>query len=299
MRPILHVISDSSSESNKNSKFKNFVPTLLDDFCNIWLISFWFGSRWSKIEIFNPKDCQIWKSLTLTTKMSKFYPKSNFNSKFCWFLDPLDSAQFWWFWDGRTIGIDFKILKNPKCKEFEILRFSRNSNFEENKFWLDPKSWSKWSATVVYRITLRFHRGGIFESQNFRKIGQNIGEQSVTNFFQNFEVDTKIPKSPKLKSSNRQNFEENSLKPALFQEGLGSTHPSTPEYTMSVDVKIPETRSIVPPTVRNDRIWTKISEITVSSTKILALKTRIVGARHGKWARVFASRLPSEALEIT
>ena len=48
-----------------------------------------------------------------------------------------------------------------------------------------------------------------FESQNFSKICPKMGEQRVTRFFQNFEVDIKITKISKI-GSHHQNFEENS-----------------------------------------------------------------------------------------
>ena len=64
------------------------------------------------------------------------------------------------------------------------------SIFTKFKFWQKNKIPPRW-----FIITLRFHPNSkvkIF--QNWSQYWRTI----LTNFFQNFEVDTKIPKSPKL-----------------------------------------------------------------------------------------------------
>ena len=73
----------------------------------------------------------------------------------------------------------FEIL-NPKIQNFQ---FRQNLTKNQN------------SATVVYH---NFAISPKFDGQNFEKFVPIWGNTRDKLFFQNFEVDTKIPKSPKL-----------------------------------------------------------------------------------------------------
>ena len=144
------------------------------DFVKIWVLV--------KIEILNPKIAKF-EILNPNTKIS------NLDTKFLNFDD------FCYKFEENFAEIDkigdiskFEIL-NPKIQNLRSLTL-KSKIFNFDKIWPKIKIPPRW-----FIITLRFH-------QNSKvKIFQNLsqyGVTTVTNFFQNFEVDTKIPKSPKL-----------------------------------------------------------------------------------------------------
>ena len=149
-----------------------------------------FGEIW---KILNPKISKF-EILNPNTKIS------NLDTKFLNFDD------FCYKFEENFAEIDkigdiskFEIL-NPKIQNLKSLTL-KSKIFNFDKIWPKIKIPPRW-----FIITLRFH-------QNSKvKIFQNLsqyGVTSVTNFFQNFEVDTKITKITKI-GSNHQNFEENS-----------------------------------------------------------------------------------------
>ena len=82
----------------------------------------------------------------------------------------------------------FEIL-NPKIQNLKSLTL-KSKIFIFDKIWQKIKIPPRW-----FIITLLFHQNSMV------KILKNLSQYGVTiltNFFQNFEVDTKMPKSPKL-----------------------------------------------------------------------------------------------------
>ena len=144
------------------------------DFVKIWVLV--------KIEILNPKIAKF-EILNPNTKIS------NLDTKFLNFDD------FCYKFEENFAEIDkigdiskFEIL-NPKIQNLKSLTL-KSKIFNFDKIWPKIKIPPRW-----FIITLRFHQNSMV------KIFQNwsqYGRTTVTNFFQNFEVDTKIPKSPKL-----------------------------------------------------------------------------------------------------
>ena len=143
-----------------------------------------FGKIWNlvKFEILNPK---IWKIEILNPNTKICNLDTNFLNfgDFCYKFEEN-------FTEIYKIGdiSKFEIL-NPKIQNLKSLTL-KSKIFNFDKIWPKIKIPPRWFIT-----TLRFHQNSMV------KIFQNwsqYGRTRVTNFFQNFEVDTKIPKSPKL-----------------------------------------------------------------------------------------------------
>ena len=139
--------------------------------------------KFVKFEILNPSENQNLKSLTLAHQIWIWERKF---SIFSWFLYKIEENS-----DEIT---KFEVL-NPKIQNLAKSQNLRSLTlkskiFDFDKIWPKIKIPPRW-----FIITLLFHQNSKF------KIFQNLsqyGVTTVTNFFQNFEVDTKIPKSPKL-----------------------------------------------------------------------------------------------------
>ena len=144
------------------------------DFVKIWVLV--------KIEILNPKIAKF-EILNPNTKIS------NLDTKFLNFDD------FCYKFEENFAEIDkigdiskFEIL-NPKIQNLRSLTL-KSKIFDFDKIWPKIKIPPRW-----FIITLRFHQNSMVKIfQNWSQYGVTI----LTRFFQNFEVDTKIPKSPKL-----------------------------------------------------------------------------------------------------
>ena len=158
----------------KNCDINFFFWIKFSDFCKIWILV--------KFEILNPKISKF-EILNPNTKIS------NLDTNF------LNFGDFCYKFEENFAEIDkigdiskFEIL-NPKIQNLKSLTL-KSKIFIFDKIWQKIKIPPRW-----FIITLRFH-------QNSKvKILKNLsqyGVTRVTNFFQNFEVDTKIPKSPKL-----------------------------------------------------------------------------------------------------
>ena len=146
------------------------------------MVILWKFGIWWNLKSLNPKISKF-EILNPNTKIS------NLDTKFLNFDD------FCYKFEENFAEIDkigdiskFEIL-NPKIQNLKSLTL-KSKIFIFDKIWQKIKIPPRW-----FIITLRFH-------QNSKvKILKNLsqyGVTSVTNFFQNFEVDTKIPKSPKL-----------------------------------------------------------------------------------------------------
>ena len=84
-----------------------------------------------------------------------------------------------------------KIQNLTKSQNLKSLTL-KSKIFNFDKIWPKIKIPPRW---FIITLSLRFHQNSMV------KILKNLsqyGVTNVTNFFQNFEVDTKIPKSPKL-----------------------------------------------------------------------------------------------------
>ena len=148
--------------------------TKFGDFCKIWILV--------KFEILNPKISKF-EILNPNTKISNLDTKCLNFDDFCYKFEEN-------FTEIDKIGdiSKFEIL-NPKIQNLKSLTL-KSKIFIFDKIWQKIKIPPRW-----FIITLRFYQNSMV------KILKNLsqyGVTTVTNFFQNFEVDTKIPKSPKL-----------------------------------------------------------------------------------------------------
>ena len=170
------LMGEKVPRTHKICDIKNFW-TKFGDFCKIWILV-----KFVKFEILNPKISKF-EILNPNTKIS------NLDTKFLNFDD------FCYKFEENFAEIDkigdiskFEIL-NPKIQNLKSLTL-KSKIFDFDKIWPKIKIPPRW-----FIITLRFHQNSMV------KIFQNwsqYGRTNVTNFFQNFEVDIKIQKSPKL-----------------------------------------------------------------------------------------------------